>query len=101
MDPPQLLQSLVDHGWDWKIDYTLATPEEVFLWGRADLVIRSIRALRQGRTVTFNGETFQGFSMDIAGRLEDAMADSGRMIALLRDDGQGVVIGALWPECEQ
>ena len=101
MDPLQLLQSLADHGWDWSIDYTLATPGERFLWGRADLIIRSIRALRQGRPVTFNGETFQGFSMDIAGRLEDAMVDSGRMISLLRDDAEGVVIDALWPECEQ
>ncbi len=101
MEPLELLKSMLLHGIGWEIDYSQADETERFVWGRADTVYRAIRALREGRPVRFLERIFEGLDMEVAGALEDAIADSGRMVKLTVDDATGVTIEALWPEIEQ
>ena len=99
--PMELLQSLANHGWGWSIDYARANETEMLAWGTADMVVRCVRALRQGHPVRFLNRVFEGFDMEVAGALEDAIVDSGRMVQLTIDDATGVTIVAHWPEIEQ
>lgn len=98
LDPAALLTDLVRHGWDWSIDWSQATPEEQFLWGRADFVCRSLRALTEGRQVCFLGRAF-GPADDtdeltaLIGELEDAVVKSGRNVFVLADDACGLTVG--------
>jgi hypothetical protein len=97
IDPQQLLMDFFRHGWEWRIDYTQATEEEAFLWGRQDLVARCIRALHRGLPVRFLDREFRGLAQ--VQEMEDAIADSGRMITLGRDDEEGVeVIAVGWEQ---
>jgi len=92
VDPAALLQSFLQHGWDWRVDYSEATPEEEWAWGRQDLVARFLRALKRGLPVTFLGKEYRG--IEKAQALEDAIAGSGRMVTIERDDEDGLVIVA-------
>jgi hypothetical protein len=98
VDPSILFESFCQHSWQWSADYTGATQEEVFQWFRAELVSRTFRALREGRPVFFLEQKFElreeGDLREIAGRLEDAIVASGRMVTIDSDDEMGVVIGA-------
>ena len=87
INPEELLRSMLEHGWTWEINYSQATPEEKFVWGRVDLITRCVRALTQNLPVIFLGKVY-----DDAGELEDAIVASGRMVSLGRDDEHGVTI---------
>jgi len=90
VDPHKLLGDCYRRGWEWTVDYSRATEEEAWRWGREDISLRAVRALVHGRQVRFLGKIYQG--TDAAGPLEDAIVASGRMIALGRDDETGVDI---------
>jgi hypothetical protein len=95
--PEELFRSLLDHDWEWEVDYSQATETEKFLWFRQDLVCRCIRALKRGLPVRFMDRQFQG--LERAGDLEDAIVGSGRNITLGRDDETGVeVVTAGWTQ---
>jgi hypothetical protein len=96
-DPRALLTEFASHDWKWRVDYSRATERETLLWGRADMVARIIAALLHGRTVTFDGATYRADRIDeierVVGEVEDAIAESGYMVRVERDDEEGVVIG--------
>ena len=88
----------------WSIDYENATSEESFEWGRQDMACRILRALRAGLPVVFREEVYQlrdiaDFDQlaELVGRVEDAVADSGRVVALGYDDERGVLIQDVGP----
>lgn len=94
VDPVGLMVDLSRHQWRWEIDWSAATPDELFLWGRADLVGRVFAAALAGRSVRFMGERwdFAGIeagsseSAKMLGEIEDAIVDSGRNVGVLTDD---------------
>lgn len=95
-DPAGLIMDLVRQGYAWNIDWSQATEQEAFLWGRADMVGRILRALSIGRPVFFQGTKYHATPETIekvAGQVEDAIAYSGRMVVVEADDEQGVRIG--------
>jgi hypothetical protein len=95
-DPQELLGSVTSHGWEWQLDYTRATPQEKLLWERANIVVRAVRALSQGRSVTFDGKGYRANNQKevirVAGELEDAIVASRGLIQLVKDDSSGVEI---------
>lgn len=93
VDPAALLSDFVQHGSRWKIDFSAATPEELLAWGQADFVARIVRALREKRPVHFMGRVYT--RLKEAGALDDAIAESGRMVCIGRDDEQMLVITAI------
>lgn len=95
-EPLEFLNEISRHGWHWEVDYSQTTSKESFVWGRADMVVRAVRALAEGRRVYFLGKIYLG--LEAVGELEDAVVDSGRMIRLGFDDKRGVQI--LAPEQE-
>lgn len=98
-NPFKMFTSLVQHGWDWEADYSDGNEEEVFFWLRAEIIARVVRALHTGRPVKFFDQEFRlelGGGCDpllTAQAIEDAIAASGRMVFILSDDEQGLVIG--------
>ncbi len=87
VNPPDLLGSFLQHGWQWEVDYSQATGVEILRWFRADLGARAIRAMRKGLQVSFMGKVYSD-PME----LEDAITYSGRGVSLGRDDESGVEI---------
>lgn len=85
--------------WLWSVDYTAATEDEAYEWGRQDLSCRIIRALRKGLPVTFLGKTYQlpattsseAFE-EIVGVVEDAIVSSGRIVSIGYDDSRGIEV---------
>jgi hypothetical protein len=103
VDPYELLRGFVDHGHEWSVDYSSAVSErERLAWAIPDLACRSIRALRAGRPVWFEGVEYRaerpGDVPRVAGEIEDAMVYSGHYVKLESDDEHGVVIGIGPPE---
>lgn len=96
-----LLVGLVREKEYWEIDWAQATEKEKLEWGRADMVARILRALREGRSVFFQGREYQATLekiKDVAGEVEDAIASSGCMVSVESDDENGVRIGTRGPE---
>ncbi len=89
-DPHNLLHEFLVNGWEWRIDYSQATAEEAFVWGRQDLVVRCVRALGRGLPVRFMDKEYRG--VESVGQLEDDIVASHRMITLESDDEDGVII---------
>lgn len=95
-NPHALLQSMMEGGFGWIIDFSRATKEEVILWGGADLVARAVRAIKAGRPVSFLGIEYTEL-----GQLKDfenAIVDSGYCVRVEHDDERGVVVGIVQPE---
>jgi hypothetical protein len=99
-----LLGDFLIKRWGWSVDYSAATEDEAFEWGRQDLSVRIIRALGRGLPVTFlekihrvvdttNAVAFER----IVGEVEDAIASSGRIVSLDYDDARGVGVADLGP----
>lgn len=98
VDPMELFQSFLQHGDGWQVDYSQATEEERFHFFRAELIARIMRALEEGRPIFFLEKKWQMKSdsspIALAGEIEDAIANSSRMITLGKDDEKGLVIEA-------
>lgn len=98
VDPAELFNAFVGHGWQWRVDYSQATEREKFLWFRAEFVARMVRALTRGLPVKFMGREYRAQSsaevLEVAQRLEDDIVSSGRMITIDSDDEHGLVVGA-------
>ena len=99
-DPLEILTALIGQGWRWELDYSRATEEEEYFFGRADLVARIIRALREKKTILFPGTTFrvrEGQDVTaLARKIEDAFGEY--LIGVESDDENGLVIKAVRPE---
>ena len=98
IDPMAIVADIVRHGWGWSIDWSQATTEEAFLWGRADFVCRILRALAEGRPVRFLGRVYGPAAnadelATLVGKVEDAVAESGRNVFILADDAFGLTVG--------
>jgi len=98
LDPVDVFSAFVKHGDEWQVDYSAATEEEKFLWFRAEIVARIVRALQEGRTVKIFDQKLQleqgGDLLSMGKTIEDAIAaQSGRLITINSDDEKGVVIG--------
>ena len=97
VDPMSFFMSFTKHKWRWETNYSQATKEELSLFFQAEFIVRIMRALENGLSVKFLGESYQVGEndnlMDIAQWIEDAIANSGRMITIDSDDDNGVVIG--------
>jgi hypothetical protein len=92
-DPITILAELVTGRSHWEIDYSQATPEETFRWFRADMVCRAILAQKEGRPVYFEGREYADLQ-----KWEDAVADSGQMVTIDRDDKFGYWVVGVGPE---
>ncbi|MCB9798693.1 hypothetical protein H6758_03130 [Candidatus Nomurabacteria bacterium] len=77
-------------GFDWKIEYRLASEIEAHLWMAADFTARILRALMRGLPVRFDGVTW--FRLDQAGEIEDVIVNSGAVVTIESDDDNGLVI---------
>ena len=79
------------------MDYSEAKDEEIFLWFRAELIARIIRALISDLPVKFLENEWQAGSgrdlFEIVQEIEDAIVGSGRLVTIDSDDKNGVVIG--------
>ncbi len=93
VDPMELLGWVVRHGWHWEVDYSWATPEEVFSFFRADMACRAILARKEGRPVYFEGRQY----LDLQ-EWEDAVSSSGQMVTIDRDDESGFWVKGVGPE---
>ncbi len=97
-----LLDSMVQHHWRWKGDYSKATHQEVFEYFKEDLVHRLILALIQKRPIQFMDQRWQakegGDIPELAGKIEDHISESGFNITVVRDDKDGLIIGTMGPE---
>lgn len=84
-DPVDVLQDLVTRGWAWKLKFSSATDQEVIEWGRADMIVRILRALFQGLSVHFDGQEYSlkgGLPVElVVGAIEDAIANVARWFA--------------------
>lgn len=97
IEPNELFTAFIGHGNKWQVDYSAGTEEEVFLWFRAELVARIVRALQEGRPVSFLDRHWRVAECDdllaIADEIEDAIVTSGRLVTLDSDNESGLVIG--------
>ena len=97
MNPHEMFASLTAHGDQWSVDYSAATEEEVFLWFRAELITRIVRALQEGWPVKFLDQEFHleagGDLYSVGQTIEDVIVASGRMITIDSDDEEGLVVG--------
>jgi len=93
VDPIDLLAAAVRHEWHWEVDYSWATPEEIFSFLRADMVCRAMLARQEGRPVYFEGREYADLQ-----KWEDAVAGSGQMVTIDRDDEFGFWVKGVGPE---
>ena len=99
VDPVRLLTQLMQRGSRWEIDYSQADRNEIVDWGRADLTVRYLRALYEGRPVRFMGGEYRATAGDqkeavaIGQQIEDIVSTSGHYVFLESDDENGVSIG--------
>lgn len=102
IDPVRLLEQLRALGSRWKIDFSKATENETIDWGRADMTLRYVRALLEGRAVFFQGVEYRAATEDdvptVAQSIEDAVATSGYYVVVEYDDERGVSIATGLPE---
>ncbi len=96
INPDVLIWSLVQMNSTWEIDFSQASENELFEWGRADIISRVMRALMKGLSVEFQGlHYFLAKIADletVVGTLEDAIVGCGMNIFLAKDDETGVLI---------
>lgn len=105
-NPMDLLGEMAHSNWDWQLDFkSCQDPMEQFLWARADMVCRVLKALLRGRSVWFLDEEYhvedlgdQGEIARVAGVVEDAISNSGFNVFVESDDETGVTIGIHSPE---
>ncbi len=102
IDPVRLLEQLRALGSRWQIDFSRATENETIDWGRADMTLRYVRALIEGRPVFFQGVEYRAASEaevpTVAQTIEDAIVTSGYHVVVEYDDQRGVSIATGPPE---
>jgi hypothetical protein len=96
INPSRLLWQLVEVGSRWQIDFSNATENETVDWGRADMTLRYLRALLEGRSVFFQEVEYHADSPDqapvVGQQIEDAIVVSGHYVTVEYDDERGVSI---------
>lgn len=60
--PEEMFGSMVNHGWRWIVDYTVATNEEILLWFPVDMKLRSVLAGKKDFELVYNGKVHKSFS---------------------------------------
>lgn len=99
VDPMELFQSFLAHNDQWQTDYSNANEEEQFHFFRAELVAYIMQALANGLPVFFLDKKYQveigarEELVEVAGKLEDDISSSGRLVTIQRNDEQGLTIG--------
>jgi len=100
--PSDLINQLVGHGWQWQIDYSQASDQEKFDWCLADTVGRILRALLSGRPVQFMDMRWQikpgDDVIELVGKVEDYISESGKLIKVIQDNENGLIIKTFGPE---
>ncbi len=98
IDPLQLIMSFVYHEDEWEIDYSEATEEEILEFMKADIAGRIIKALKDGRKVYFLDKVYEAETeeeiFEVAQEIEDDIVKSKKFITILKDDENGLIIGA-------
>jgi hypothetical protein len=91
------LQLLRETGSTWELDFSESTEEEMQEWGFADVLVRAIRAFREGRPISFLGREYPAASFpDVAqGVLHiERLIRNGRYFVIVeQDDEKGLLIG--------
>lgn len=95
-NPLKVLVSMVELGWQWEIDFSLATRDETVAWGGADLMARAVRAVKEGRGAFFMGVEYS--TMEDLQVFEDEIVSSGYYVQVASDDHNGLVIYTVNPE---
>lgn len=85
--PEDILKGAIVHGWKWEIDYRGATPEEAFLWHRADLVCRTARAFDERRLLYFQGVNYKSLQ-----EIENATGIYFEEYVIDKDDETGLYL---------
>lgn len=98
INPADLFSGFNNHQALWEVDYSQASPEEIYVWFRQEIAARIFRALVNNKAVKFMDREWRwqadGSSLaNLAGEIENTIVNSGFMITLLSDDEDGVVIG--------
>lgn len=97
MKPVTVLMSMVEHGWEWEIDFSQADRDEFIAWGVADMICRAIRAVRKGLPVTFMGVEYT--TMESLQTLENDVVGCGYCVRIASDDDRnGLEIHIVHPE---
>ncbi|MFH0854579.1 MAG: hypothetical protein V1891_03750 [bacterium] len=96
--PSDLFASFIMLGWRWEVDYSDATKEEFLEWFRAEIGARILRTLQKGLSVKFLNKEFRLSEEENllkgAQEVEDAIVSSKKIIYIISDDENGLVIGA-------
>lgn len=94
-DPMSLFHALLKKNWDWRVDYSSATAEEIPRWFRAELAARADRALRRGLPILFRNRVYRAKEQDVLEvlrNLEDEIVHTDCGITIESDDENGLVI---------
>lgn len=75
INPMNLLTEFSSKDWKWSIDFSQATQQELFEWGRADMITRILAALQYGRSFWFQNTEYRA----------EKLVES--------DDSKGIIIG--------
>lgn len=96
-DPEALIGFCFLQGWGWEIDYNWATVGERFEWGRQDMILRIVRAIQESRPIKFMDRVYLAETpeekIEVAQQVEDAVANSGRMVTIVHDNARELLIG--------
>jgi hypothetical protein len=96
--PLELLESFMQHRWQWQLFYVPdAEPAEIQDWLQADLLVRVMQAMYDGRGIRFAGHRWQNHPRDKDGGrsiLWELTAEMERAGAfrLLADDPDGDLV---------
>lgn len=97
-DAYELLWSMVERGWDWVIKFERRDDQDVLeVWAHADLDMRIVRALRDGRGVHFMGTTYVAIMPEDIEAVVEHLGEQFRQydcpLVIDRDDAAGLQIG--------
>ena len=96
LTPQDVLCGYSQYRYRWETNYTEATAEEKTFWEKQDFGVRCVRALAQGLPVTLENHSFQTTGIEgayeTASRIEELVADSGKIASIESDDASGITI---------
>ncbi|MFA7208707.1 MAG: hypothetical protein WC120_00320 [Parcubacteria group bacterium] len=93
----ELFASIIEHGWHWECDYSLASEEEMNYAFSFEFEARVAYAIQENRPIKFLNKTYiaeNGESEDeIFNRVLGDLASSKRLLLIESDTQDGLVIG--------
>lgn len=89
----QLLRSFIKYtDLEWSFNFDQATPEEIYFWTEADLIVRAERAFLQGKMVFLEGHVIS--HDDFCRSLAIFRGTFGSLPDVLEDDFESIIFGS-------